>query len=503
MPNPDAALISAAFQSLEEEPETETGARLARPPEGPPPTAPPPQHEFPNTDLGLAERLRLRHGEDIRYCYPWKTWLIWDGNRWAVDGTGGIFRLCAETVRSIYREVSEIDSKPGRVAKAKFAFKSESRKAISAMEELARSLPGMSVSVEDLDVDPYTLNCQNGYVNLKTGELHAPDRRLMVTRLVPHNYNPEACAERWDQFCYQIMLERDNLLAFLQRSVGYSITGSTSEKVLFLCHGGGNNGKTTFLETLRSVLGAYGGQILVESLMVQKYSNSGAASPDIADLRGLRFVTSSESEEGTRLAEAKIKYLTGMNRIKARYLHSNGWEFRPTCKLWMDLNHLPNIRGTDKAIWNRIRKIPFNLELEPEDADAADGLKIDRGMMGKLLAEAEGILRWAIDGAVAWHRDGLGCPEEVASATSEYRHQMDVLGRFLGEATETGLPTNGIPARQLYRVYCNWAEHSGEFTLSERVFAERLMDRGIEKKRSSTGAQYIGLRLSDEIKDFS
>ncbi len=493
MPIDSSELVAAAMKSLQENPEP-------TPPPSPPPEPPPPpatpQWQLPTTDLGLAERLALRHGEDLRYCHPWKSWLIWDGCRWRADESGQIFRLAAETVRSIYAEVSQFEDKPARTARLKFAISSESRRAIAALEELARSLRGMAITVDELDPNPFLLNCRNGVIDLRTGLLGVPQRSAMITKLVPYDYDPLAVAERWDRFCYEIMAERDNLVSFLQRAVGYSITGDTTEKVLFLCHGAtGNNGKTTFLETLRSVFGEYSGQVLIESLMVQKHANGGAATPDIADMRGLRLVTSSESEEGNRLAEAKIKYLTGMNRIKARRLHKDFWEFRPTCKLWMDLNHLPNIRGTDRAIWNRVRKIPFEMELEQD--------QINRGLMVELLQEAPGILRWAVDGAMQWATQGLGLPQEISAATEEYHSQMDVLGRFLEEATVKGLPSNEIGARQLYRVYCQWATSSGEFTVSERVFGERLTDRGVTKRHTRSGSQYCGLRLSDAVTEFT
>lgn len=479
-------MIDAAMQAIQ----------AGEVPEPPPPREPPGgeagggRRGFPYTDLGNAERLTTRHGMDLRYCHTWKGWLIWDGCRWKPDENGEIFRRVAETVRSIYAEAAGAADRDTRRAIVKWAKDSESRRAISATEELARHMEGIPVTVEELDLDDYLLNCQNGTVNLKTGELHAPKRDQMITRLAPIPYDPTATCPDWDSFVGEIMLGRANLVDYLKRSVGYSLTADVTEKVVFICHGGGNNGKTTFLETLKSALGDYSGQVLVESLMVQRNTNGNAPSPDIADLRGMRFVTSSESEDGSRLAEGKVKYLTGMSTVKARRLHENGWQFRPTWKIWMDCNHLPSIRGTDNAIWERIRRIPFELTLEPH--------QIDRGIPGRLKTELAGILRWAVDGCRSWAAHGLMAPPEVATATDLYHSQMDVLGRFLEECTTQGLPSSEVRASQLYTVYGRWCASVGEFTVSARIFGERLTDRGIQKRHTKHGAVYSGLRISSE-----
>jgi putative DNA primase/helicase len=483
----NSQMIDAAMRHLQSLPEPGNTP--------PPPTSrhiPPIPQEmpcFPNTDLGNAERLAFRHGPDLRYCHAWKGWLIWDGTRWKSDDSGEIFRRIAETVRSIYNEASEMPDKESRRAIASWAKSSESRRAISAMEGLAQNLTGIPVAIEQLDSDDYLLNCQNGTVDLRTGKLELPCREHLITKLAPTIYAPEASAELWDRFVCELMLDRLSLVDYLQRSVGYSLTANITEKVVFICHGGGNNGKTTFLETLKTALGDYAGQVLIESLMVQKNSSGNAPSPDIADLRGLRFVTSSESEDGSRLAEGKVKYLTGMNRVKARRLHENGWEFRPTWKLWMDCNHLPNIRGSDKAIWSRIKRIPFDLTLEPE--------QVDQSLPDRLKLELSGVLRWAVEGCMSWSTGRLGAPEEVAVATNLYHSQMDVIGRFLGDCTKPGLPSNEVKARTLYRLYNRWCSSTGEFAISERVFGERLADRGISKRHAQSGTVYGNIYIAE------
>ena len=452
--------------------------------------APEPTPDFPCTDLGNAERLVFRHGKDLRYCHTWKGWLIWNGTLWKPDENGAIFRRVSETVRSIYEEAAETTDQAQRKLVAAWAKSSESRRAIMAAEELARSIANIPVAVEELDTDDNLLNCNNGTLNLRTGELQPHNRSQLITKLAPTVYDPAASAEVWDKFIFEVMLEREALMDYLQRSVGYSLTAETTEKVVFICHGIGNNGKTTFMETVKAAMGDYAGQVPIESLMVQRYTTGSSPSPDIADLRGLRFVSSSESEDGSRLAEGKIKYLTGMNRVKARRLHENGFDFRPTWKLWLDCNHLPNIKGTDKAIWNRIRRIPFELNLEEKEAD--------QSLPGRLKAELSGVLRWAVDGCLAWRAGGgLKSPLEVSKATDLYHSQMDVIGRFLDDCTTSGLPTNEIKARSLYKAYCLWCATVGEFTISERIFGGRLADKEISSRHTEKGTVYCGLRINE------
>ncbi len=442
---------------------------------------------FPRTDLGNAERLIHRHGRDLRYCHAWKAWLIWDGRRWKLDDSGAIYRRAAETVRSLYAEAAKLVDRGEREDLAEFARKCESRRSLAAMEDIARSLQGVPVSAEDLDLNGYLLNVENGTIDLHTGELRQARREDLITKLAPVVFDAKAAAPVWEKFVNELMCGRQELIGYLQRAVGYSATGEITEKMLFICHGGGDNGKTTFLETLKTAFGDYAGQVLVESLMAQRQTDAKAATPDIADLQGLRLVTSSETEEGQRLAEAKVKYLTGMSTVKARRLYEQTWQFVPTWKLWIDCNHLPSIRGNDKAIWNRIRAIPFELQLGKEE--------IARALPATLRAELAGVIRWVVEGCLMWQRDGLGAPEAVTAATTVYQQQMDVLGRFLGEATEPGLSTNQVQSRKLYRAYCSWAAAAGEFTVSERVFSERLANRGLVRKHTEKGNVYFGLRL--------
>jgi len=430
--------------------------------------------------------LHYRHGRDIRYCHSWKSWLLWDGRAWRPDDNGAIMRRAADTVRHIYAEASEFNDSDIREAYAKFARKSESKSALTAAVSLAESLDGIAITAEQLDSDPWLFNCENGTLDLRTGQLRRARREDYITRTAPAEYDADASAAAWNGFVSQIMCERESLIDFLQRAAGYSLTGLVNEKNLFVCHGGGDNGKTTFLEVLKTVMGEYAGQVIVDSLMSSRNARNGPE-PDIADLKGRRLVTSSEVEDGQRLAEGRIKYLTGMGVIKTRRLYEETWEFQPTFKIWLDCNHLPQVRGTDRAIWERIKRIPFDLTLE-------EGQK-DRDLKQKLLAERAGILAWCVNGCQKWQASGLGAPDEVTEATTLYRAEMDILGRFIEERIYTGPPTLTTSTRKVYQDYVAWSQLVGEHTLSERIFGQRMVERGIERRHERTGNFYLGMAL--------
>jgi putative DNA primase/helicase len=284
-------------------------------------------------------------------------------------------------------------------------------------------------------------------------------------------------------------LERaDRLLSYLQLALGYSLTGLTSEKSVFLLHGSGDNGKSTLLSTFLKLLDEYSVLLQIDTLMVRQESNNTQA--DLADLRGARFVMTSETEEGQRLAEGKLKRITqGMGRIKATRKYENPIEFQETHKLWIDANHLPVIRGTDNAIWNRLHPIPFTVVIPKE--------KQDRTLPAQFIAEGAGILAWAVEGAIQWCRNGLGKPPEVADAGKSWRAESDQVGRFIRECCVVGEHCQ-VKARALYVAYKKWAEEAGEHAEKETNFARRIAEQGFSKDRKTAGLVYAGIGLSLE-----
>ena len=440
--------------------------------------------QFPFTDAGNGERFIARHGPDVRYVPTWKSWMVWDGMRWRRDDICELDRRAKETVRAIHLEA---DAAPDADRKATFkhAMASEGSHKLKAMLETARSETGVAVRPSAFDAQPMLFNCANGTVDLTTGLLRPHNRADLLTKRSAVRYDVTASCPRWLSFLTRIFDNDAPVISYLQRAMGYTITGSTSEQVLHLLHGLGQNGKSTFLETFADVMGDYGMQADFTSFLDGK---SQGPREDIARLAGARMVRSSEVGEGKRLNESLIKSLTGQETIAARYLYSETFEFRPLFKLWFAANHRPVIRGTDFAIWRRIRLVPFLVTIPLDDRDPE--------LPEKLREELPGILNWVIAGALAWQRDGLDAPPIMRIVAEQYRTESDVMGAFIDECCETG---NGfeVGASDLYRAFKRWCEQNGEWCPSQTHFGRRLDDRGFSSRRTPTHKVRKGLRLGE------
>ena len=433
---------------------------------------------FSNTDLGNAERLIAAHGSDLRYCHPWKKWLVWDGSRWREDDTADVMRRAKTTVRAMYAEAAHIEDDKQRREFLKFVMRSEHHARLEAMTALAASEPGIPVLPAALDTNPWLLNCANGTVDLRSGELMPHRRDDMLTKVVNIEYDASAKCPRWMQFLYEITAGDESLISFLQRAAGYSLTGETSEHVLFILWGSGRNGKSTFLNILLQITGEYGMTAAPDLLLAR-----GDRHPtELADLAGRRLVVAVESGEGRRLNEALVKQLTGGDTIKARRMREDFWQFNPTHKLWLATNHRPRVRGTDLAIWSRLKLIPFCVSFTEE--------RQDKQLIHRLRNELTGILRWCVEGCLAWQREGLGVPEVVETATDAYRSEQDVLAAFLGDCCIVN-PAAKAAARDLYETYVTWCRDNGEHVLSQREFGMRLAERGLERFRGGRAGAFM------------
>ncbi len=441
------------------------------------------EQEIITTDWGNAKRLVRLHGQDLRYCHLWGKWLVWDGRRWDKDSTAAVVRCAKDAVRNIYLEAAEELDEKRQKALAEHAIRSAAERKISAMISLAASEPGIPVLPDQLDADPWLLNCLNGTLDLRTGELRPHKREDLITRVLPITYDPTATCPKWEAFLNRIMAGNQNLIRFIQRAVGYSLTGDVSEQVFFMCYGTGANGKTVFLRTLLALLGEYGRPVDPELLM----AHTGEVHPTIrADLMGARLAVAIETEEGRRLNETLTKWLTGGDKLKARFMRQDFFEFEPTHKIWVATNHKPVIRGTDHAIWRRIRLIPFNVTIPAEEQDTR--------LPEKLREELPGILAWAVRGCLEWQKHGLGVPEEVKNATEGYRAEMDIIAQFLEEACIID-PVAKARASDLYRSYTTWCEENGEHPLSQKNFGMRLTERGFRREVSNSVRWWRGIGL--------
>jgi len=427
------------------------------------------------TDLGNAERFVDDHGERVRYCAPWRKWLVYDGKRWRRDDTGEVERLMKATVRGIYAEAADEPNDDRRRELVKHAKNSEAKKRISDAIQLARSEPGVPILPEDLDADPWVLNVENGTVDLRSSELREHRREDLLSKLAPVEYRPEDEAPIFQAFLERI-LPQEAVRGFLQRAVGYASTGVIREEVLPILHGPGANGKTTLTGVLMEALGDYAIQAAPDLLMLKK----GTHPTELADLYGARFVVCMETEEGRRLAESLVKYITGRERIKARRMREDFWEFAPTHTVFMGTNHRPDVRGTDHAIWRRLKLIPFDITIPEAEQD--------KTLPETLRSELPGILAWIVRGCIEYLRNGLGEPEQVMDATKVYRTDMDPLEAFIDEECVVR-PESWCKFASLYSAYTRWCEESNEYPIKKRRFADRLTERGYERDVGTDGVK--------------
>src|SRR5215213_6273154 len=368
------------------------------------------------TDYGNAERLVAQHRDEIRYSRPADAWHVWNSTHWTDDGWALIEQRAKETVRKIYREVELAASDDEAKAIVDHARRSEAAPRLSALVALARSEPGIPVDPIDFDTDPLLLNVRNGTIDLRTGELGPHRRTDLISKIIPRDYDPDARCPRWERFISEVTNDRPALASFLQRAIGYSLTGETHERSVFIGYGGGKNGKTKLYETIAAMLGPYAAHTPVQTLLTKRDQDRPAN--ELAALRGVRFVSASEPAEGARFDVALVKALTGQDPITARFLFKEFFTYIPEFKLWLMTNHRPVIRETTNAIWDRVKLIPFDVRFYAEGEDTPRGAaRQDPTLSDVLRGELPGILAWAVDGCLAWQRNGLGTPEAVRVAT--------------------------------------------------------------------------------------
>ena len=427
------------------------------------------------TDMANAARFIALHATELRYCHPWKRWLRWTEGRWLDDDTGHTTYLGVETMRSLLHDAADIHDPDLRKRAIKEVIAAERASRIRGMLELATSHQPITILPTRLDADPWLFNVTNGTVNLQTGDLqpHNPDD--LITKQAPVAYDATAEAPEFQRFLARVVPDPE-LRSFLQRAVGYSLTGSTTEQILLILYGAGQNGKSTLMEVIRALLGDYGQQAPPETFLERRDNIPN----DVARLRGARFVSASEITEGRRLNEALVKRMTGGDTMTARFMHSEFFEFKPQFTPWLSTNHKPEIRGTDYAIWRRVKLVPFNERITEEEKDG--------DLPAKLNTELPGILAWAIKGCLDWQFSGLSEPASVTHATREYRADMDIIGGFLEDRCRL---TEGHTARasDLFAAYREWAKTTGNDPVSQQLFGRRLSDRGLEQRKTSGGTR--------------
>jgi len=427
---------------------------------------------FKYTGFWNAERLVEAHGENFHWCQELKSWFIWDGKIWRKD-PGGL--RMESLAKKLIKEMIKSDDKDLR----KHAVSCQERKKLADMVDLAQSEENVSIETTAFDKDDFLLNCANGIVDLKTGKLFPHARSKYMTGKINVDFLLDAKCPTWEWFLNDIFDKNQNIITFLKKAIGYSLTGCVSEQCFFILYGNGRNGKNTFIETITTLLGEhYCCKTGVDNLTAK--NKNGGANEDIAGLWGKRFTWASESESSKKLNEGLIKELTGDGVIKARFLYGHAFEFYSKFKIFLITNHKPKIRGTDEGIWSRVKLIPFTKFIPPEERIPDLGARLKQ--------ELPGILRWAIEGCLQWQKEGLGTTPEIQEATEGYRKEEDFLGNFLKEVCNQQEHCQ-TSSSVLYERFKSYALENGDYYISQKDFTRDLESRGLKKKQQTFGVE--------------
>jgi putative DNA primase/helicase len=442
---------------------------------------------YPQTDAGNAELFADLNWSYLRYDHRRKKWLRWSGHTWVLDTDKFVFRRAKDAARHRLKTSASIEDDKDRRYEAAWAFDSEQTRSITACLAQATATEALADTGEGWNSDPYLFAVKNGVVDLRTGRLRAGKQTDRITMKSPVEFDSSALCPRWEQFLREVFKGDAELIQYVQYAVGYCLSGDTSEQCLFLAHGDGSNGKTTFLNILGQIIGEYSHNLPFSSFEIK---NRSVIPNDVAAIVGKRFVTSVETGEAQRLNEARIKALTGGDPISARYLNAEFFTFRPVAKFWLAFNHKPQVRDDSFGFWRRIHFLPFT--------QTFDGASKDRQLEQKLRAEAPGILNWAIRGCLGWQKHGLHMPATMKQATQRYQEESDILAEFFEDrcVIEAGAWDS---TADIFAAYSGWAKERVEkYPLERGAFAGRLakLPGLLPKKFGKDGTRgWSGIRL--------
>ena len=448
--------------------------------------APGQDRPWQRTDAANGELFAQLYGHQVRYDHRRGRWLLWGGDWWRPDEIGEVRILAKEAARMRYEEATRIEDLARRTQEAGFAIRSENRYRLEAMLVQARSEPPIADAGDSWDSDPWLFGVGNGIVDLRTGTLRRGSPADRVTLHSDVAFDPDATCPRFDRYLVEVFDGDVELIDYIQRAVGYSLSGDISEQCLFLCHGSGANGKSVFLTILRALAGRYAYNAPFATFELRSRSS---IPNDLAALAGRRLVTASEVTENARFNEARIKELTGGDKVTARFLNHEFFEFDPVLKLWLAVNHLPVVLDDSYGFWRRVRLIPFTQRFSHDT---------EPDLIATLLRELSGIVAWAVRGALEWQELGLGSPAAVMAATATYQEESDPLGDFLAARCieRAGFE---VRASAAYNAYRSWAEDQGirdREIVSSKAFGLRMTARFTKQVRK-TGKVYTGVGILD------
>jgi putative DNA primase/helicase len=453
------------------------------------------------TDLGNARRLVRMYGQDLRYFTAARSWLVWDGARWKTDDTRAVERFAKAAAESLWKDLrfdTFGEENDGSKSKVAWALKSQSRVALESAVRLASSEPGIPVTADMLDADPWLLNVQNGVLDLRTGALRPPERALLMTKVCAAAYDPDARSDLWDRFIADITGVDVELSAYIQRALGYALFGAWREKAFWFGFGPPDGGKSTLLGIIGDILGDYHTSAAASTWMHQY--NTGGNRGDVTRLRGARLVTTLEVRADARFDEELVKKVTGGDSITAAAKYQDDIEFAPTFALWFGANHRPVISDDDDGFWSRVRCVPF------EHAVPANCQ--DKALREKLASpeHAPAVLSWLVAGFQAWQREGMGTCGAVVAATSDYKRTMNQAWSFAEEMLVlTGNPDDHVFTSELRARYDAWCrDNMVRRPLSSKDLAKRLRalgaagGGGADDSRVNGQRVWRGLRFSSD-----
>ena len=418
----------------------------------------------------LADRFTEKYAEKMMYCGPWGKWMVWDGSQWNKDDT----HIAVDRARKIVRKAGDIIEAREELGdkRARMRNAISTHRTMSNIERIARTDRRHVISPSEFDSDPWSLNTPDGIVNLKTGQLRPAKREDFVCKMT--RVGPGGKCPIWLRYLDDATDGDEELKSYLKRVAGYCLTGSIAEHAFFFCYGTGGNGKGVYKDMLDWMLNSYARAANIDTFTEQRFNRHAS---EIAYFQGARLVTSTETPEGSRWAESRIKAMTGGDPITANYMHQNPFTFAPLFKLLFTGNHKPQLRSVDDAIKRRLYLIPFEHKVADEDLDLHLPEKIRQP------EEAGGILEWMIEGCLEWQESMLKPPKRVIASTADYLESEDRIGRFLSEHTVEG-PHLRMQSSLLYAKYKTWAETSNEFALNRPRFLKLLHNKGfISEKR--------------------
>lgn len=454
------------------------------------------------TEFGNAERMLDRYGAGLMYVPELEAWFIWTGVYWRRAVQVELENMAKETIRALPDEAEELQTAEERIEFFKFCATCQKAAMVSNMIRLAASDPRVVVSVTELDRHSHLLGVANGAVDLRTGELLAPDKDHRITVVTPVEYDPRAAGPLFEQTVRDVFFDDAEQVEFFQRLIGYSLLGTPREDLLVIPHGVGSNGKSTVLGKIRDALGAHAKSASAETFLSASGGQgaaAGAAREDLLRLRGARFVYVGEPDEGSELREGLIKAMTGGDPIPARGLWSKTTiEVVPTWVAFMPTNHKPIVKGDDHAIWRRLMLVPFERNF---DKDAT--IKKDPSRAERLAAELPGVLAWCVRGAIAYQQHGLRPPASVAAARDAYKADMDLLADWIDACCRVGRDA-AATTDALWRSWRAFAEQRGElrFIANSRALGRRLAARGFSQIRDTLGVRgrgFAGICVNDDV----